>query len=110
MTSAPERSLSYACNGSGLGFFGLLHMSRRKSRSGGSMRPLFALRRLRSARWPRVLAGAALYLTGMIPAHAQSAPASEDSLQMLQTVTVEGARIVTRTQAIEAKKKAPNII
>lgn len=105
------------------------------------MRPQSALRRLRSVGWPCIMAGTALHLTAMTPAHAQSAPApvataesgstrvatsgameagnsgsgssinGQDSLQvLLQTVTVEAARIVTRAQAIEAKKKAPNII
>ena len=74
------------------------------------MRPVFALRRPRSAGWFCVAAGTVIHLTGMTMAQAQSAPTSEDSPQMLQTVTVEGSRILTRAQAIEAKKKAPNII
>lgn len=56
------------------------------------------------------LAGAAICLASSPQASAGDAPDSTESVANLQTVKIRASRIVTRTQAIEAKEQALNII
>ena len=56
------------------------------------------------------LAGAAICLATIPQARASDVPESTQNVEKLETVKIQASRIVTRTQAIEAKEKALNII